>query len=207
MSITLVIIILTCIVSIMAFGNHNLMQRWQFNPYTVYRAKEWHRFFTHALLHADYVHLAVNMFVLYMFGRVVEMQFMKLFGGAMGTVYFLLLYIGAIFTSVIPTFEKHKEDAWYNGVGASGGVSAILFAYVLFSPMNSICLYGILCLPGVIWAVVYVGYSYFMGKRGGDNVNHDAHLFGALFGFGFTIILKPRLFLYFIDQIKFALGL
>lgn len=207
MSITLIIIIVTGLVSIMAFSNDKLMRSWQFNPYTVHKAREWHRFFTHGLLHADYIHLAVNMFVLYMFGRVVEQQFAVLFGGMMGAVYFLLLYVGAIFSSVIPTFEKHKEDAWYNGVGASGGVSALLFAYVLFQPMSSICLYGVLCLPGIIWAVVYVFYSYYMGRRGNDNVNHDAHLFGALFGFGFTIILKPALFMHFINQIGIAIGI
>lgn len=205
-SITLIIIIATCIISIVAFGNRELMRKYQFNPYSVLKYKEWHRFFTHGFLHADFIHLFFNMFVLYVFGRNVELFFKAYFGG-WGALLFILVYILAICVSVIPTFEKHKHDAWYNGVGASGGVSAIMFAFVLFAPVEQICLYGVLCLPGIIWALVYIGYSVYMGQRGRDNVNHDAHLWGALFGFLFTIALKPALFITFMNQIKAALGM
>lgn len=182
------------------------MKKYQFNPYIVIKYREWHRFITHGFLHADYMHLIFNMLVLYFFGDNVEYFFKAIFGG-WGALLFVLVYLLAICVSVIPTFEKHKHDSWYNGVGASGGVSAIMFAFVLFMPVEKICLYAIICLPGIVWAIIYLGYSAYMGRRGGDNVNHDAHFWGAAFGFIFPILMKPALFMAFINQIRAAIGL
>jgi len=176
------------------------MSRFQLNPYMVIHRGEWFRIITHGFLHADYMHLFVNMFVLFMFGNAVEEYFYAYFREK-AILYLTLMYFGAISASVITTLQKHKNDVWYNGVGASGAVSAVLFSSVLFQPIASLCLYGILCLPGFIWAVVYLVYSYYMGKRGLDNTNHDAHIYGAVFGVAFTLLLRPSTGLEFIEKI------
>jgi membrane associated rhomboid family serine protease len=198
---TLTIIIITCIISIIAFSNHDLFYRLQFNAYAVAHEKQWYRTFTYTLLHADWMHLFVNIFVLYFFGAVVENYFEYYFEEK-ATFYFLSLYIGGTFISVLPTFYKYKDSPSYNSVGASGAVSAIVFSSIIMNPMNSICLYGILCLPGIIWAVAYLAYSYYMSKKSMDNINHNAHFTGAVFGIIFTILLKPSLVINFWRQIQ-----
>ena len=202
MSFTLLIIIFTCIISILAFTNREIMSRFQLNPYMVIHRGEWFRVITHGFLHANYLHLIINMFVLFMFGGAVE-EYFRAYFREKAILYLTLMYFGAIFISVISTLHKHKNDVWYNGVGASGAVSAVLFSSVLFQPLTQLCLYGIpfLCLPGFIWAIVYIVYSYYLGKKGTDNINHDAHLYGALFGIAFTLLLRPSTGLEFIHKI------
>src|ERR1700740_622119 len=167
---TLILIIITCVVSITAFNKHELFFKFQFNPYQIYHQKQSWRFFSHALIHADWFHLFVNMFVLYFFGGVVENDFEYYFG-AKGSLYFILLYVGGIGTAAIPSFEKNKNNPSYNSVGASGATSAIVFSNIIFSPMSSICLYGVLCFPGILWGVFYLIYSFYMGKKSNDNIN------------------------------------
>jgi len=200
MNISTYIIIFTCIFSISAINNHSIFNKFQFNPYQTKEKKEWYRFLSHAFLHADYMHLLVNMFVLFFFGRNVELYFNHFFAEK-GIFYFIGLYIGGILFSVLPTYQKHQNDSWYNSVGASGAVSAIVFSSIIFDPFNKICLYGLLCFPGILWGIFYLGYSYYMGKKGGDNINHDAHLGGAIFGVLFTLAAKPQLALDFLNQI------
>ncbi|HET6243437.1 MAG TPA: rhomboid family intramembrane serine protease [Bacteroidia bacterium] len=197
---TLIIIIITALVSIIAFQKHDIMYKYQFNPYFVKNNNEWIRFFSHALLHADWMHLIFNMLVLYFFGSVVESYF-DLYFGDKGILYFLLLYIGGIIFAVLPTYRKHQNDIYYNSVGASGAVSAVLFSSVLLDPVRDLCLYGVLCFPGIIWALIYLGYSFYMGRRGKDNINHDAHFWGAIFGIVFTIAIRPSFAVEFLDKI------
>ena len=197
---TLSIIIITSLISIIAFQKLDIMNRYQFNPYAVKHNNEWIRFFSHALLHADWVHLIFNMLVLYFFGSIVESYF-KYYFEVKGILYFLLLYIGGGIFAVLPTYRKHQDDIYYNSVGASGAVSAILFASVLLDPVKQICLYGILCLPGLIWALIYLGYSYYMGRKGQDNINHDAHFWGAIFGIVFTIAIRPTFAVEFLNKL------
>ncbi len=177
-----------------------MMSRFQLNPYMVIHRGEWFRVITHGFLHANYMHLFVNMFVLFMFGNAVE-EYFRAYFREKAILYLTLMYFGAIIVSVLSTLQKHKNDSWYNGVGASGAVSAVLFASVLFQPLTPLCLYGLLCFPGFIWAVVYIIFSYYMGRKGADNINHDAHLFGALFGIAFILVLRPSTALEFADKI------
>jgi len=197
---TLYIIIITCLVSILAFNDAAILQRLIFNPYTIQQRKEWYRFISSGLIHADWPHLIINMFVLYSIGGIVEIYYRQVFAER-AVVYFLLLYIGGLMTSILPTYAKHKDNPGYNALGASGAVSAIVFAFILFDPLQKLCLYGVICLPGIIFGVLYIAYCYYMDKRGGDRVNHDAHLWGAVYGFAFTIIVKPSLFLLFLDKL------
>ncbi|MDH5476556.1 MAG: rhomboid family intramembrane serine protease [Cyclobacteriaceae bacterium] len=205
MSATLIIVIVNVIASIYAWNNVSVMNKWIFNPYTVFHNKEYHRFVTSGFIHGSWMHLIFNMLVLYMFGEQVEYWFMQLYGD-MGIVLYVVMFLAAVIVSDIPTFLKNKENSYYNALGASGGTSAILFCYILFNPTQSLCLYGILCFPGVLWGVLYIIYSVYMGKQQSDNINHDAHLWGGLFGIGFTILIYPSVVLHFLDQmVSFSL--
>ena len=186
--ITILIIILTCFISFTAFNRNDFFAKFQFNPYRVYKSKEWYRIITHGFLHADYTHLIFNMFTLFFFGRLVEY--------AIGKLFFIILYISAICIASLTTLIKHKNNYLYNSVGASGGVSAIVFASILFSPIEIIYLYFI-PIPGFIFAILYLLYSHYMSKRNQDNINHDAHLLGAIYGFLFPLIIDIENINYF----------
>ncbi len=198
---TLYIVIISCIVSFIAFQNQKVSHALIFNPYLVAQNNEWYRFVTSGIIHADFIHLLVNMFVLYSFGGVVEDYFGYLFG-TMGTYYFLVLYLGGLLVSIVPSFVKHKHNPHYNALGASGAVSAVVFSYIIFQPLQKIYLYGLIGIPGIVAGVLYLGYSWYMGKKGGGNINHDAHLWGALFGIVLTIGLKPSLAISFVNELK-----
>lgn len=200
MSITLIIILLTAAVSISAFNNPRLFNQFDFTPYRVENNKEWFRFFSHAFLHADWTHLIFNMFVLFIFGDRVQ-QYFEAYAGTKGILYFVLLYAGGIMFAVLPTFKKHKGNYYYHSVGASGAVSAILFSSVIFDPISLICPWFVLCLPGIVWAIIYLVYSHYKEKKGGDNINHGAHFWGAIYGVVFTAIAVPKAMVPFFTQI------
>jgi membrane associated rhomboid family serine protease len=201
MNITYILIGITALISFYAFNNSNVMAQLIMNPYVTYRRNQYYRFVTSGLIHKDHMHLIFNMISLYFFGPIIEQVFTAVFG-TVGTIYYVLLYILAIVVSDIPTYLKHRNDPGYNSLGASGGISAIIFAFILFLPTQNICLYFALCMPGFILGTLYVIYSYYQGKRGGDNINHDAHLYGAVFGVIFCIILYPASVSLFVQQIS-----
>lgn len=198
--ITYIIIAVTGLVSYLAFQNHDLMDKLQFNAAKVVHQKQYYRLVSHAFIHANWSHLIVNMFVLYFFGRGIEQYFDYYFGNR-ATAYFLLLYFGGILASNLWSLIKHQNNYYYNAVGASGAVSALLFAFIFFNPWEKLYFFGILPIPGILFAVGYLFYSYQMSKKSTDNVAHDAHILGAIFGFIFPILLKPQLFTQFIDQL------
>lgn len=199
-SITLILIIITVVVSLAAFNNANLFQKGLMNPYMVFHRKEIYRLVTSGFLHGGYAHLGFNMFTFYFFGTVVEMVFGQLLGGV-GAVVYVLFYLSAIVVSDLPVAIKNKNNPNYNSLGASGAVSAMVFASILYFPLNDICLYAILCLPGFILGIMYVGYSYFSSKQMNDNVNHEAHLYGALYGLIFALVIYPDAGGAFFDQV------
>ncbi|HMT30159.1 MAG TPA: rhomboid family intramembrane serine protease [Bacteroidia bacterium] len=194
------IVAITVLLSILAFYNGEVMNRLIFNPYMITERRQWYRFISSGFIHADWIHLAVNMLVLWSFGNVVEDYFVSIFEEK-GLFYYFLLYIGGLAISITPSYKRNMHNAGYNALGASGAVAAVLFAAILFRPMDKIYLYGIIGLPGILVGISYLLYSYYMDKKGGDNVNHDAHLWGAIFGVVFTISLKPSIFLHFLDQL------
>lgn len=199
---TLAIIIITVAISLFAFSNREVFSRMRFNPYLALHSRQYYRFFSYGFIHADFMHLAVNMLVLYSFGDVVEQMYTALFG-IKGYYFYALLYAGAIVLSVLPAFGKHKNNPYYNAVGASGAVSAVVFASILFVPTGKIYLFFIpIGIPAFIFGILYLVYSVVMARRAKDNIGHDAHFWGAVFGIVFTIALKPTLVLYFIDQIR-----
>jgi membrane associated rhomboid family serine protease len=194
------IVLVTVLVSIAALYNSSLMNRFIFNPYMVTERGQWYRFISSGFIHADWLHLLVNMFVLWSFGQVVEGYYRVLFDEK-GFAYYSLLYIGALFVSIAPSYLRNKHNAGYNALGASGAVAAVLFAAILFRPLDKIYFYGLIGLPGIVVGIVYLVYSYYMNKRGGDFINHDAHFWGAVYGALFTIMIKPSIFLHFLDQL------
>lgn len=196
--ITWFIIGITVAVSYLTFQNPSLMDKLQFNAPLIVHRKQYYRLLSHAFIHVSWTHLLVNMLVLYFFGRHVENYFDYFFGNK-STLYYLVLYIGGILVSNAWSLIKHQNDHYYNAVGASGAVSAVLFAFIFLDPWEMLYLFAIIPIPGIIFAVGYLIYSYQMGKRKADNVAHDAHLLGAVFGFIFPIILKPELFSRFIE--------
>lgn len=197
---TIFIVLITVIVSIIAFSNRDLMARLIFNPYMITERGQWYRFITSGFIHADWIHLLVNMIVLWSFGQVVEDYYRIMFEDKW-FAYYGLLYTGALFVSIAPSYLRHKHNAGYNALGASGAVAAVLFAAILFRPLDKIYLYGLIGLPGILVGVAYLVYSYYMDKRGGDFINHDAHFWGAVYGALFTILIKPGIFLHFLDQL------
>lgn len=202
MKITWIIILLTSAISIPAFSNRAFFDKMKFNAFIIKENKQWYRFISYGLIHADWMHLLINMFVLYSFGEQVEMMFIYIFG-LKGTILFLILYVSAIFISAYPSYEKHKNNSWYNAVGASGAVSAILFSSILLLPSSKIYLLFIpFPIPAVIFGILYLIYSAYMAKKAVDNIGHDAHFWGAIYGLTFPIFLKPSLFLNFINQIE-----
>ena len=201
MSVTLILIIITVGISLYALKNESLMHKWIFQPYAVQRDNSWYRFITSGFLHADMMHLFFNMFTLFFFGQAVEQTFMVIFGAQTGILLYLMLYLGGIIISDIPTYFKHRNDPAYRALGASGGVASVVFSSILFYPTNDICLYGLLCIPGFILGVLYVLYSYYSGKRMGDNINHDAHLYGAIYGFVLSLALVPQALPNFFSEI------
>jgi len=202
MSLTLIFVIATNLASLHGWKNDDFQRKWIFNPYSVNKYNQYYRFLTSGFIHADYIHLFFNMFVLYMFGEGVERTFVTLFGFK-GYLFFGGLYLLGIIVSSIPTYLKFRHAAYYNSLGASGGTSSVLFSYVMFYPVAELCPYGItfLCLPGFIWMLLYLIYSYFMSKKGADNINHDAHITGGVFGIIFTFAVLPKVGSTFLEQI------
>lgn len=202
----LAIIAITVIISILAFNNSELAGKTVFSAYAIRHRKEWWRFFTYGLLHAGWAHLFINMFVLYSFGDAVLERFDSLFGYK-AYFYFLLLYAGGIIFSVLFDFGKHKDNPDYTAVGASGAVSAVVFSSIILHPTGSLYLFPLpFPIPSVVFGVLYLVYSAYMARRGGDNIGHNAHFWGAIYGIILTVALKPSLFTEFLREIGNWLG-
>jgi membrane associated rhomboid family serine protease len=192
LGLNIILLAATVIVSLMAFSNVDLSNNLKFNAWLIKHKKQSWRFFSYALVHADFLHLFINMYVLYSFGDIVE-QLLKMHFGFKGILYYGLLYVGGIIFSTLFDYRKHKDDPYYNAVGASGAVSAVVFASILLYPSGSIFIFPIpFSLPSWIFGVLYLIYSAFMGRRAKDNIGHNAHFSGAIFGILFTAIVLPE---------------
>ncbi|MBE0641335.1 MAG: rhomboid family intramembrane serine protease [Bacteroidales bacterium] len=198
---TWAILILTIGVSILAFQQEDLLRKLRFSPWLIRERGQGYRFLSYAIVHADWMHLGINMFVLYSFGMAVEHYYRLLFTN-MSWFYFILLYVGGVVLSVTPAFGKHSKNPQYAAVGASGAVSAVVFASIIIRPMSGIMIFPLpFEIPGILFGGLYLIYSAWMSRRGNDNVGHDAHLWGAVYGSVFTIALKPSLLEAMVRQI------
>ncbi len=197
---TIIIILLTAGFSIFAFSKSEILYKYQFNAYQILKRKQYLRLLLHGFLHANWSHLLVNMIVLFSFGRNLEIHFQHVFG-PWASFYFCLFYLSALLVSPLYSLYKNRNNSLYNAVGASGAVAAIVFAEIFFDPWSKIYFFGILPMPGIVFAGLYLVYSWQMSKKSGDNIAHDTHFFGAIFGLVFPILLKPQLLGFFIDQL------
>jgi len=202
--ITLVIVIGTILFSLYAFRREDLLYRFDLSPYHIVHKKQYYRIITHAFLHADYVHLAINMLVLYSFGSYVEQMLGDLEDQGLifsGPFFFILLYLSSIALASLTTITRYRNDQKYSALGASGAVSAVVFAYIFFAPLQKIYFYMVLPIPGIVFGILYLIYSSYMGRRNKDNINHSAHFWGAVVGFVFPILLEPALFMVFLENL------
>ncbi|MCX6322577.1 MAG: rhomboid family intramembrane serine protease [Sphingobacteriales bacterium] len=201
---TFILIALNVIYSIIGFSNSTLVNKTIMWPYGVKRQQQYYRFITSGFLHADWMHLFFNMFTLYFFGRNIEIIFKNY--GLGGYAAYLALYIGGLVISDLPSYFKHRDDPNYRSLGASGAVSAVVFATIVFSPWSSIYLYGAFKISAALYAILFIVYCVYMGKQNRDNINHDAHLWGALFGMIFTLclisVMQPSLFGQVLEELK-----
>jgi membrane associated rhomboid family serine protease len=187
-SITTIIVIITTLVSIGGFSNRKIIEDLIFYPPAVTRQNQWYRFFTCGLIHADWGHLFFNMLSLYLFGQYVEDAFGDLFG-VYGKWVYLALYISALLISLLPTFAKNKNNYQYRSLGASGAVSAVIFAGLMLTPTLGIYIFFIpIPIPGFIFAPLYLIISALLDKKGAGNINHSAHIWGSIYGLAFVII-------------------
>ncbi len=201
MFITFLIILITAITSFLAFNNKETFYNLKFNAYLINHNKQYYRFFSYGLIHVDWMHLLVNMFVLFSFGTAVESSFAEHFD-LKSNLYFVLLYIGGILFSTLPAFGKYKNDDSYNAVGASGAVAAVLFSAIIMKPdMSIMFVFFPIPIPAYIFGVLYLVYSAYMAKKADDNIGHDAHFWGAIFGLVFTIALNPAFVRTFFENI------
>ncbi len=202
MNVTILIVAVTAIISLIGFSNHNLVDELLFYPYRMWRSKEWHRFISCGFVHADMGHLFFNMFALYSFGVYIEQSFDYIYE-TNGRVLYVIMYFGAIVTADLFNFFKQKDNPGYRSLGASGGVSAVVFAFILLNPFGKLFLFFIpVGIPAFIFGPLYLFYCAYMAKRGTDNIGHTAHFTGSVFGFIFPLIFEPHLFGRFISQLS-----
>ena len=212
MSLTLYITVLTVAISLIAMYNEALMDKLIFNPYTIHNHNEWYRFISSGFIHADFMHLAFNMFSFYMFGDYVEQYFNMIFG-SLGSTLYIILYVSSLIVCLIPTYLNHFKQYNYNSLGASGAVSAIVFAGIFLQPTMQIGFFIIPpIIPGFIFGPIYLAITAYLSKNGQSGINHSAHLWGSIYGIVFLIITAKFLGNYdavglFIEQVRAYLHL
>lgn len=199
---TLYIVIVTGVVSFLAFQNRETLAKLMFNPYLVKHSNQWYRSVTHAFIHSGWMHLLVNMWVLWNFGGIVENAFASERGN-LGVPIFLGLYLGGILFATLPSFKRHQNNFHYNSLGASGAVAAVLFASIYFNPtMDLIIMFIPIPIPAVVFGSLYLALEWYMDKKSNDHIAHDAHFWGAAFGFTYAVIMVPSQLEWFIEAIK-----
>ncbi|AKK67472.1 MULTISPECIES: rhomboid family intramembrane serine protease [Xanthomonas translucens group] len=197
--VNLILIVLTVLVSWAAFNNRKLLDRLILWPPAIDRHKQYDRLLTHGFIHADFPHLLFNMVTLYFFGGPIERLMERLTGSLLT---YPLFYLAALVVAILPSYLKNQKNPNYFSLGASGAVSAVLFAYILLAPWTGIYFFFIpIPIPAILYALFYVGYSIWMDRRGGDNINHSAHLAGAAFGVMFLLIMEPSVLQHFLDEL------
>jgi membrane associated rhomboid family serine protease len=198
-ALTIIIIAITCFVSWQAWTKPELLQKLLFNAVAIHHNKQYYRLVSSAFIHADAPHLIFNMLSLYYMGGVAEQLFKQdyLFGEQWGGVAYVALYFSAAIVSSISDLIRHKNDSWYNALGASGAVSAVIMVFVLVLPWEKIVFFFI-PMWSWVFALIYLVGSYIMAKRNVGNIGHYAHFWGAVYGFIFPMLFYPQLLAFFI---------
>lgn len=201
--VTLILIVITVAASLACFSRPGLFESLKFSAYDVWYRRQWHRMISYGAVHGGWGHLLFNMITLYCFGRIVEQYFGAAFGATTGPVLYAVLYVTALAVSTTWDLIKFRDDPAYSAVGASGAVSAILFAAILFEPRMGIYIYLIpIPVPAYIFAPVYLIYCIIMARKNMDNIGHSAHFWGAVYGLVFPLLLRPDIFTHFLSQLQ-----
>jgi membrane associated rhomboid family serine protease len=199
-------ILIACVgFSMYAFSDRGIKEKYMFNAYAIKNFRQGYRFLSHAFIHEDYRHLILNMYALYLFGGILETHYFPQVFGKLSTLFYILVYTGGIYASSLVDFIKYRNNPYYNSLGASGAVSALMFSFILIEPLGDMRLLFLpfLRIPSWVIGGLYLGYSFYMdrSKNKRDNLAHGAHAWGAVFGFVFTGILKPALFILFFYEV------
>lgn len=204
--ITLAFLVIIILFSLYCFNNRRALGKYLFHPYSIKHHREHYRFLTHAFIHGDYLHLAFNCLALWSFGQALEEHFFpQLFGEKLGKIYYILLFTGGIYAASIAEYIRNRNNMDYSSLGASGAISSVIFCFIMVSPLSQIAFF-FFPMQGWIAGVLLLGVSYYLirRKRTGkysDNISHESHFWGALFGVVFILVLKPQLAAYFFKQI------
>jgi membrane associated rhomboid family serine protease len=180
------IIIITAIISINGFQNPHFFEKYKFQVAAIQKNREYIRLLSSGFLHGSWSHLIFNMLTLYFFADFVIQGF--------GNIGFLIIYFGSIILGNLFCLYMYKNVPYYSAIGASGGVSGILFAAIAFYPFIGIGLFFIpVFIPGYIFGLLYFSYSIYMmlNPKMHDNIGHAAHLGGAFFGLVYSVAIRP----------------
>jgi membrane associated rhomboid family serine protease len=195
-----IIFLFTVVTSIYAFSNHEVYGKFMLHPYSVSRGQKLYTLITSGLIHKDWTHLLFNMLSFYFFAFPLERTLASI--SAWGHVHFGLIYVLSLVLSDVSSITKHKDHFWYNSLGASGAVCAVVFSYILFYPLTKMLILPIpIPIPAVLYGFLFLGYCWYAARHASDHINHDAHFYGALTGVLLTIILHPDIVLYFLGQL------
>jgi membrane associated rhomboid family serine protease len=201
MSITLILVILTSLISLACFNNRTLFDQLKHYPVSEFNHKQYYRWLTSGFVHGDFIHLLVNMFVLHEFGETVEFNMIYHFGDVTGSILFVVSYLLIIIMGDIPTYYKNKENPNFASVGASGGVSGIIFIFILLHPWALLGLFAIIPIPAILFGVLYLWYSTWASKNQQGNIDHEAHFYGAIAGILIAFVSRPSIIQEFIESL------
>lgn len=198
MNVTVVIIIITGLISLTAFYKEGEMEKLLFWPAIIKEKKQYYRFLTSGFVHGGWMHLIFNMITLYYFGRIAE----RVLRVNLGPGYYIGLYILSMIVADLPTYFKYRNNYEYRALGASGAVSGVLFSSILFAPWSKIYIFLIpIGIPAFIFGGLFLLFCLYMDKKGGGNINHNAHFWGAICGVIYTIIVLPEIVPHFVNAL------
>ncbi|MBK0383755.1 rhomboid family intramembrane serine protease [Pedobacter sp. SD-b] len=189
------IFVFTIVTSIYAFYNPETYGKFMLHPYSVARGKNVYQLITSGMVHKDWSHLIFNMLSYYFFAFNLEQT--------IGHWQFALLYILSLILCDLPSIYKHKDNFHYHSLGASGAVCAVVFSFIMFSPLTTLIIFPIpFPIPAVIYGVLFLIYTSYAGRKSNDGINHDAHFYGALAGVFITLALYPQALQIFVASVQ-----
>lgn len=201
--ITKILSLFIVVCSLIGFSNPSIIEKYLFSPYLIKNYKQHYRFLSHAFFHANFLHLFLNVWMLWTFGTILEEHnYPILFGEKLGRIYFLILFTGGIYASSIVEYFKNKNNPHYASLGASGAIESVIFSFIIINPFQWLYFFFI-PMPAWVLGLLFLIFSFYMSKRKmpNDRIGHEAHFWGGIFGILFTFVVKPSLFKAYIDLI------
>ncbi len=198
---TNIIVVITCLTSMALMNDSVRKGDWLLIPVSIHNNNQWYRFISSALVHADGMHLLLNMFVLWSFGNALERAIFPVYLGGGAHLKLVLLYVSGVVIASIPAYLRNKSNPRYAALGASGGVSAVVFSVILFAPWSNLYLMGVIAVPQILAGIAYLIYSWRQDQLANDNVGHLTHFSGAIWGLIFPCFLEPRLIGHFFNAV------